>query len=122
VASWLPTALLSITIGAVGQLLLKLAARTAGALRLGGPGFLHSLERLIVNPYLILGVLCFVSSMILWVKVLTVAELSTSYPMVSLGYVIVAVLSAVVLREHLGVRQIVAIAVIIAGVILLGQR
>ncbi len=117
---WLPTALLSITIGAVGQLLLKFASRSA--VGLDGASLLPALARLALNPYLILGLICFLSSMLLWVKVLRTAELSTAYPLVSLGYVLVAALSWVLLGERLGIRQAVAIGVIIFGVFLLGGR
>jgi len=122
VAAWLPTALVSIAIGAFGQFLLKLAARTGGSLTPNEAGIVAWLLRLAVNPYMILGVVCFVSSMLLWVKVLQVAQLSSSYPLVSLGYVIVAVLGAVFLGEHLAPRQIAAMAVIVLGVALLGAR
>jgi multidrug transporter EmrE-like cation transporter len=121
-AQWLPTALISIAIGAVGQLLLKLAARSGATLAIGHGGLLASLLRLAANPYMWLGALCFVSSMLLWVRVLNYAQLSTAYPLVSLGYVLVAVLSVVVLGEHLSLKQMGAIAVIILGVFLLGQR
>jgi len=120
--SWLPTALVSIGIGAVGQFLLKLAARSSGPLPLLGPGALGALWRLAGNPYLLIGLVCFVSSLLLWVKVLGTAPLSSSYPLVSLGYVLVAILSWIVLGERLGLRQVLAIAVIVAGVALLGLR
>lgn len=116
--AWLPTALLSIAIGAVGQLLLKFAARSTGGVSFFA---LSSLARLALNPYLLGGLLCFVSSMVLWVKVLGSAELATAYPMVSLGYVLVALLSWVLLGERLGLRQALAIGVIVFGVVLLGR-
>ncbi len=119
---WLPVALVSIAIGAVGQLLLKFAARTAGGLTLHAAAVLPTVARLATNPYLLAGVLCFLTSMLLWVKVLSTAELSTAYPLVSLGYVLVAALSWVLLGERLGLRQGVAIAVIVCGVFLLGGR
>lgn len=119
--AWLPTALLSIAIGAIGQLLLKFAARGAGSLSLFGPGALSSLGRLAANPYLIAGLVCFVSSMLLWVKVLGSAELATAYPLVSLGYVLVAILSWVLLGERVNLRQAIAIGVIVFGVVLLGR-
>lgn len=118
---WLPTALVSIAIGAVGQFLLKLAARSNGSLSLFGPGALSSLLRLLVNPYLLVGVLCFVTSMVLWVKVLGRAELSVAYPLVSLGYVVVIALSWGLLGERLSLRQAVAVGVIVFGVVLLGR-
>lgn len=117
---WLPTALVSITIGAVGQLLLKFAAR--GGVTLDLAAVLPAVMRLATNPYLIAGLVCFLTSMLLWVKVLSTAELSTAYPLVSLGYVLVAALSWVLLGERLGLRQALAIGIIVFGVFLLGGR
>ncbi len=114
-------ALVSVVIGAVGQFLLKLAARSLGSLALFGPDPLSTAVRLITNPYLLLGLVCFGSSMLLWVKVLTTAQLSTAYPLVSFGYVIVAALSWWALGEHLSLRQLLALALIIVGVALLGM-
>ncbi len=116
---WLPLALVSITLGAVGQFLLKLAAQSLGQVSLLGPHMGASLLRLALNPYFLIGLVCFVSSMLLWVRVLTAAPLNTSYPLVSLGYVLVAVMSWVFLGERLGLRQGLAIGVIVVGVALL---
>ena len=118
---WLPTALISIAIGAVGQFLLKLASRSLGPLPLFGPGTGAGLLRLAGNPYLLAGLVCFGTSMVLWVKVLGSAPLNTAYPLVSLGYVLVAVLSWLLLGERLGLRQGIALAVIVIGVGLLGR-
>lgn len=120
--SWVPTALVSIAVGAVGQFLLKLAARSLGPLALGGSHVLASLGRLALNPFLLLGLVCFVSSMVLWVRVLGSAPLNTSYPLVSLGYVLVALMSWVFLGERLGLRQGAAILIIMGGVALLAGR
>jgi drug/metabolite transporter (DMT)-like permease len=119
--AWLPTALLSIAIGAIGQLLLKFAARGNGSLSLFGPGALSSLGRLATSPYLIAGLVCFVSSMLLWVKVLGTAPLATAYPLVSLGYVLVALLSWILLGERVNPHQALAIGVIMLGVFMLGR-
>ena len=116
---WLPMALVSIALGAVGQFLLKIAAQSLGNVSLFGPEMGSSLLRLALNPYFLLGLVCFVSSMLLWVRVLTAAPLNTSYPLVSLGYVLVAFMSWIFLGESLGVRQGLAIAIIVVGVALL---
>lgn len=116
---WLPLALVSIALGAVGQFLLKLAAQNLGQVSLLGPHMGAGLLRLALNPYFLIGLVCFVSSMLLWVRVLTSAPLNTSYPLVSLGYVLVAVMSWVFLGERLGLRQGVAIGIIVFGVALL---
>ncbi len=118
---WLPTALVSIAIGSVGQFLLKIAARNLGHISLFGPQAGGTLLRMAVNPFLLIGVVCFLSSMLLWVRVLSTAPLNTSYPLVSLGYVLVAVMSWLFLGERLGLRQGLAIAIIIVGVALLAS-
>lgn len=116
---WLPLALVSIALGAIGQFLLKIAAQSLGQVSLFGPHMGTSLLRLALNPYFLIGLVCFVSSMLMWVRVLTSAPLNTSYPLVSLGYVLVAFMSWVFLGERLGLRQGLAIGIIVVGVALL---
>lgn len=48
-------------------------------------------------------------------------ELSVLYPVISLSYVWVAILSVVIFHEHLNVFRIAGITVIIAGVAILGR-
>ncbi len=112
------TAVISIALGAVGQFLLKL-----GADRLREPAaLLPFLVRMFTTPAVLVGLVCFGSSMILWVLVLRALPLSTAYPMVSLSYVLVAALSAGFLHEALTVNKLTGLALIIAGVALVGLK
>jgi drug/metabolite transporter (DMT)-like permease len=48
-------------------------------------------------------------------------ELSVLYPVISLSYVWVAILSVVIFHEHMNVFRIAGISVIIAGVAIFGR-
>jgi len=48
-------------------------------------------------------------------------ELSVLYPVISLSYVWVAILSVLIFHEHMNVFRIAGISVIIAGVAILGR-
>lgn len=110
-------ALISIMLGAAGQFLLKLVAT---GLKTGG----SALEILfsLINVKMILAVACFVSSMLLWIFVLRKMELSIAYPMVSLGYVFVMILSIYFLQESIYVSKLLGTALIVAGVIVLNLK
>ena len=67
------------------------------------------------------GMLCYSVSVCVWVAALTKAPVSTAYPMLSLGYVIVAALSVAWLGETLTVPKMLGIALICTGVLLVSR-
>lgn len=110
-------ALASILLGAVGQFGLKVAA---GQLQTGS-GFL-SLALSMLNLKMIAAVACFVSSMVMWLFVLRKLELSIAYPMVSMGYVFVLILSVCLLHEDIYLTKLIGTGLIITGVIVLNLK
>lgn len=79
-------------------------------------GAVRTIWSVLTNQVLILAVICFVSSMLMWILVLRKMDLSVAYPMVSLGYVIVILLSYVFLKEPLYISKIIGTVLIVAGV------
>jgi multidrug transporter EmrE-like cation transporter len=67
------------------------------------------------SPYILVGLLLYVIGFVVWVAALTKFDVSFMYPMLSLAYVLVAVLSFVFLKESLGIYRIVGIALVTAG-------
>lgn len=116
----MPWMVVSILLGAVGQVLLKVSARNLHRLTAGNGPVSQSLLRLVAMPVMWVGIVLFAVSMLLWIKALTTAPLGLAYPMVSLGYVVVAVLSWIFFGESVTMWQILGIATIIVGVIVLG--
>jgi multidrug transporter EmrE-like cation transporter len=65
--------------------------------------------------------LCYAASVCVWVAALSKAPVSTAYPMLSLGYVVVAAVSVAWLGETLTVPKVLGIALICAGVFLVSR-
>jgi multidrug transporter EmrE-like cation transporter len=67
------------------------------------------------------GMLCYAASLCVWVAALSKAPVSTAYPMLSLGYVVVAAVSVAWLGETLTPAKVLGIALICAGVVLVSR-
>src|SRR5690606_18326087 len=109
--------LLSVCLGAFGQVLLKVGANKLGFLSLHT--LFDDLLRIVKIPEIWIGLLFFGTSFLLWIKVLTKADLSYAYPMVSLGYIIVITLSYFLFNESFTYTKIIGISFIIIGVFIL---
>ncbi len=66
--------------------------------------------------------LCYAASICVWLAALSKAPVSTAYPMLSLGYVVVAFASVLWLGETLSVPKVLGIALICAGVVLVSRN
>ena len=111
----------SIALGATGQVLLKAGANKLVNLNLSLSGLLPSIWELIKTPQIVIGMFCFAFSSLLWIKVLTKAELSFAYPLVSFSYVIVAIAAAIFFKEAITVNKVLGIAAIVIGVFILNR-
>jgi len=76
---------------------------------------LDMLSAMMGNRYVILGLAAYAVAAVLWLGVLSVAQLSFVYPLLSLTYVLVAILSAVVFGEDVGLQRWAGIALVVVG-------
>jgi multidrug transporter EmrE-like cation transporter len=67
------------------------------------------------------GMICYAVSVCVWIGALSRAPVSTAYPMLSLGYVVVTCAAAMFLGESLTIGKMFGIALICAGVILVSR-
>jgi multidrug transporter EmrE-like cation transporter len=114
--------LTGVGLNAAAQLLLKVATKPMAQFSVFNADTLS-------NSVLILfkslpfwsGMLCYAASVCVWVAALTKAPVSTAYPMLSLGYVVVAAVSVAWLGETLTPAKVLGIALICAGVALVSR-
>lgn len=99
--------------------MLKLSVTKLGNIDLSLNHLLPMLVKIFTNGWLLLGLACFASSMILWLKVISTMELSRAYPSVSLSYVIVFIVSVILFKEGVSMEKIGGVLCIILGVFLL---
>ncbi len=77
--------LFSVFLGAIGQVLLKIGMRHIRP-ELSLLGLIKLIGQVFTTPALLSGLVCFGSSFLLWLVVISQEDLSYAYPMVSLGY------------------------------------
>lgn len=113
--------LVCVALGVGGQLLLKhgMSADRDAVDRVDE--VLPRLAKAALNPVVIAGFLLYGLSAALWLIVLTRAELSWAYPMLSLGYVLVVLLSRVLFHEAVTPPRLIGTLVIVAGVWLISR-
>lgn len=106
--------LLAILIGVAGQLSLKFGMTRRPEFRFA------DIVKVWRNWPIVAGFGCYGVSTILYLQVLAKLELSLAYPTVSLGYVLVIIMSRWLFNEVVSPKRWMAVAIICAGVFLVG--
>ncbi|OUM03755.1 SMR family transporter [Variovorax sp. JS1663] len=111
-----------VLLNSVAQLLLKAGAKTLGHVSMGS---LASLTAAAWNagtqPWVLLGLVCYFISAGLWILALTRVDVTVAYPMLSMGYVIAALLAWQIFGEPLTGNRVLGIAIILVGVVVLSR-
>lgn len=122
--SWITWALILSGVGlnAAAQLLLKVATRPlAHVAEFNAATLASSVAVLFKSLPFWAGMGCYAASVCVWLAALSKAPVSTAYPMLSLGYVVVAAVSVLWLGETLAPTKVLGIALICLGVVLVSR-
>lgn len=114
--------LVNVVIASTGQLLLKYGISLQGKFQ-ASQGMASSMLdsfKCMFTPYVFLGLCLYAVSAVIWIRILKQVNLSFAYPMISLSYVLVVVLSALILREKVPMVTVGGLALICCGVSLIG--
>ena len=114
---------ISILLGAFGQIFMKEAMKTAGPipLRDGSAVTILYYFRAFISISMILAVLSYGVSFIIWLGVLSVMDLSLARPLMSAGYLITMVYGFYA-GESLTVERITGTLLIVAGIFFLTKN
>jgi multidrug transporter EmrE-like cation transporter len=107
--------LLSIFLGALGQLFLKIASDSAT----GREHLVNFYCALAMNYNLWLGFICYGLSFLIWMRILALYDLSYARPMVGLGYIMTVILAIIFLGEKVTIMRWIGILLTVAGIIVL---
>jgi multidrug transporter EmrE-like cation transporter len=115
--------LTGVGLNAAAQLLLKVATKPLSHFSVFNADILSSSITVLFRsvPFWA-GMICYAASLCVWVAALAKAPVSTAYPMLSLGYVVVAAVSVAWLGESLTPAKMLGIALICAGVVLVSRN
>jgi multidrug transporter EmrE-like cation transporter len=109
-----------VLLNAGAQLLIKAGTTSLGSLA-SADGPVATLFRVAFQPFILLGLICYVVSVGLWIVVLSQVPVSVAYPMLSIGYIVNAFAAHYLFGEQLTVVKLVGIGIIILGVFILAR-
>jgi multidrug transporter EmrE-like cation transporter len=111
----------SVFLSALAQIALRKTMLAAGGMPTSAMAFLKFGVWLVGSPWFLAGLACYIASLVIWLKVLSKTEVSLAYPLVSIGFVLTAILGYCFLNETVGPMRVSGIALICVGIIVLSQ-
>src|SRR3954465_9713307 len=108
--------LTGVLLNAGAQLLLKAGTNVLGVITLTRENFVDTLWRMGTEGHFVIGVACYMVSLVVWIMGLSRVPVSVAYPMLSLGYVINAIAAHYIFGESVTLTRWLGIGFIILGV------
>jgi uncharacterized membrane protein len=105
--------LFAVLLGAMGQIALKHGLNRVGIV--GSRAVMRGILQVFRNRYILLGVLLYGASSVLWLYSMTRLDISFMYPMTSLSYVATAMFAVILLKERIVPVRWVGLVLIVAG-------
>jgi drug/metabolite transporter (DMT)-like permease len=113
--------LISVLLGAVGQILLKKGMSSMGPLTLSLGQLGSILWRMATNPFVVLGLGLYVCGTLFWLTALSRVDLSYAYPFASLSYIVMLTASWLLFNENITPMRVVGSMVVGLGVLLISR-
>ncbi|WP_395947251.1 EamA family transporter [Caedibacter taeniospiralis] len=113
--------LFGVLLNASAQLFLKFGMDRIGEFSFSFANIWPIGWKVATSYFVILGLMCYVISVVVWLLVLSRVPVGLAYPMVSIGYIVTAVAGYFMLGETLTATRIAGIFVIIFGVYLVAK-
>lgn len=119
---YLPLILLGVLLNACAQIVLKQGMRNIGHFAFSIQNILPIGVKVALNPFVMIGILCYVVSVIVWLMVLSRVDVSYAYPLLSVGYIVTAFAGRFFFDEILGPARWAGILIICLGVYLITRN
>ncbi|MDX1668409.1 MAG: EamA family transporter [Limnobacter sp.] len=110
-----------VLLNAAAQFFLKMATNKVGVIQASSALSLSALSAIFLQWPMILGLLCYGFSLLVWLMALSRVDVTLAYPMLAIGYVVNALAAQAFLGEVVSAQRWVAIGFILIGVILLAR-
>jgi multidrug transporter EmrE-like cation transporter len=121
--TWLSFGLIltGVLLNAGAQLLLKAGVNQVGTIHLNWNNLWSAGSRLAFDYYIIGGLFLYVISVVVWILALSRVQVSIAYPMLSIGYIVNALVAWWWLGEDLNPMRVAGIGVLILGVFMVAR-
>ena len=98
-----------------GQILWKIGMTDIGPSSISA----SSIISMVMNPWVIGGLICYGLSTLFWLVALSRADLSFVYPFIALTFIIIFIASAFLFHESISYLRLTGAAIIVCGIIVL---
>jgi multidrug transporter EmrE-like cation transporter len=112
---------LTVLLTVYGQLIVKWRVLQAGPLPADLTGKAGFLAGLLFDPWVMSSMFAALLAALSWMAAMTKLELSYAYPFMSLAFVLVLILSAVIFHEAVTVPKVLGMVLVIAGLTVASQ-
>lgn len=116
-----PLILLAVMLNAGAQLALKAGMSVIGYFDFNLSKLFSIGLQVALNPYIILGLSCYVFSVLVWLLVLSRVDVSIAYPMISMSFIVNAVAAYYLFGEQISVARLSGIVIILFGVFIVAR-
>lgn len=113
--------LAGVVLNALGQFLLKAGTNSVGHFEFHLDNVVPVGWKIATDPWIVAGVACYGVSLVVWILGLSRVPVSIAYPLLSLGYVINAVMAHYLLGEAVNAQRMIGIGFIILGVVIVAR-
>ena len=113
--------LTGVLLNATAQLLLKAGTNVVGHFEFSVANLLPIGLRIAFQPYIMGGMACYAVSLVVWIMALSRVPVSIAYPMLSIGYVVNALVAWLWFGEALAAQKLLGLGFIIVGVFLVAR-
>lgn len=113
--------LFGVILNALAQFLLKAGTNSVGHFEFHLDNVVPVGWKLATDPWIVGGMFCYGISLVVWIMGLSRVPVSIAYPLLSLGYVINAVMAHYLLGESVNLQRIVGISFIVIGVFIVAR-
>ncbi len=113
--------LISVILGAIGQIMLKNGLNAMGMLTLNVASLGGTLWRLVTNPFVFFGLVVYVTGTVFWLAALSRVDLSYAYPFASLSYVVMLLAAFLIFKENVSLLRIIGTLVVGLGVLIISR-
>lgn len=113
--------LTGVLLNAAAQLLLKAGTNAVGHFEFHLDNLVPVGWKLATEPHILTGMTCYAISLVVWIMALSRVPVSIAYPMLSIGYVVNAVVAYLWLGEAVNATRMMGIGVIVLGVFIVAR-
>lgn len=113
--------LIAVLASAAGQILLKKGMLTVGEVTLSAGDLPSTLLKIGTTPYIIIGLIVYITGTVFWLGALSRVDLSYAYPFASLSYVLMLIASWQIFDEHISILRLAGTLIIGFGVFLISR-